>query len=171
MKRTCWHFLMLVALSSGAFAQGERELWDRDKPVTDVRRASAPSAQPALDDERELKRLVTEWDAALMNRDTKMLERILADDFTFISMNGVVTERSKYLANVRASTLVYDSLASSDVTVRLYGNTAVVFAYGEAKGKSGAETFSTQYRYMDVWVKRGGAWQAVATQVTRLESR
>ncbi len=174
MKRALGYLLTFVALTTGAFAQEERELWGRDKSVRSgaIRRAPArPTPSATIDDERELRRLVAAWDAALARRDTKTLERILSDDFTFTGMDGRMVERAKYLVGFRTSTAVYDLVTSSDVVVRLYGNTAIVAAYGEAKGKSGDEPFNVQYRYTDVWVKRRGQWQAVATQVTRVQSR
>jgi len=174
MKRVLGSVLTFVTLSTGAFAQEQRELWDRDKPVRSgaVRRANVrPKSSTTIDDERALRELVAAWDAALARADTKILERILSDDFTFTGMDGQMVERTKYLAGFKTSTAVYDLVASRDVVVRLYDDTAIVAAYGEAKGRSGNEPFNVQYRYIDVWVKRRGVWQAVATQVTRVQSR
>jgi hypothetical protein len=36
------------------------------------------------------------------------------------------------------------------------------------KGVDGGKPFSARLRFMDVWAKRGGKWQVIFTQATRV---
>jgi hypothetical protein len=37
-------------------------------------------------------------------------------------------------------------------------------------GRVDGTPFTSHYRYIDIYVKRGGAWQIVSVQITRLSS-
>jgi len=52
------------------------------------------------------------------------------------------------------------------MVVRLYGDTAVVTARADVKGRQLGEDFSGPYRYTRVWVRRNGRWQTVSYQAT-----
>ena len=62
---------------------------------------------------------------------------------------------------------------TADTKVRVYGDTAVLtgkvikkgtYAEGPRKGQE----YNFQYRYTDVYVKRNGRWQVVASHLTGL---
>jgi hypothetical protein len=55
-----------------------------------------------------------------------------------------------------------------DITVRLYGTTAVVRGRTVADGMFEGKPVSARIRFTDVFVKRDGRWQAVASQATKL---
>ena len=112
--------------------------------------------------EGELRDLQREWGVALTQRDTAFFSRVLAEDFE----SGGAT-KARFLANVsNPSGAVYERVAVSDVRVRLYGETAVVTALGEYSGQRGAQPFTERSRYLRVFVRRAGRWQAVAGQST-----
>ena len=58
--------------------------------------------------------------------DTIALRRIYADDFhSGIGPTGVVRNKSEVVADFTSHALTYQSITTSDVLVRVYGNTAV----------------------------------------------
>ena len=57
---------------------------------------------------------------------------------------------------------------SNEMKVRTYGDTAVSTGRSTIKAKVNGQDASGEYRFTDVWVKRGDRWQAVASQVTRI---
>ena len=121
---------------------------------------------------QEVKDLVNQWDEAFMRRDTAALDRILADDFTYTDSSGAVLDRTQYMMSLIKSPdiAIQQSYTSEDVNVRVYGDTAVVTGRSSVKGRSRgkAQFLPGQYRFTDVWVKRQGRWQAVATQGTSI---
>ncbi len=123
--------------------------------------ADAQTRKPYRNDkvERELKELVRLWDAADVNRDTAALDRLLADEFT---LSG--TAKSAYLAFIKAPTTVIESAVSDNFDVRVYKDMAVLIARDTIKLQKNGAAVTEVYRYIDVWVKRGGRWQCVATE-------
>jgi ketosteroid isomerase-like protein len=64
-----------------------------------------------------------------------------------------------------------ESLVNDDIQVRIYGNVAVVTARGTARGRYKGQDASGQFRYIRVWIKREGRWQAIAAQSTMIEQQ
>lgn len=108
---------------------------------------------------KELRNLVRQWDEASVKGDAAVLDRLLADEFTFVG--GV--RKAAYLESVKAksSDTYVESAVSDDVQVQVYENTAVVTGVDTIKGKNRGQAYENSYLYMDVWVKRSGRWQCV----------
>ena len=124
---------------------------------------SQPAAQDA---KQELKQLTEQYIAALKGKDTATLERIWADDLTFINPDGVLLTKAQRLANIQSGATRFDSLEPISRTVRVYGDTAVINGLTTLKGQYSGQETSGQYRITQVLVRRGGAWQIVALQLT-----
>ena len=52
--------------------------------------------------------------------------------------------------------------------VRVYGNTAVVIGGARERGTRNGTAYTDTYRWTDVFVKRGGRWQAVVSQFAKV---
>lgn len=129
---------------------------------------NAQSKEPYRDEkvETELKALVRKWDAAIAKRDAASLDNLLAAEFT---LSGL--PKAAYLAYVKSPRNDTDSAESGEFDVRVYGDTAVLIAIDKIKSrKDGVET-TEWYRYIDVWVKREGRWQCVATESYQIKKR
>jgi ketosteroid isomerase-like protein len=110
---------------------------------------------------KELRELVRMWDDADVKGDAVTLDRLLADEFTFVGGPN----KAQYLASVKSKSAdTYVEFAvSDDVQVQVYGNAAVVTGVDTVKGKTNGQSYENKYSYMDVWVKRSGRWQCVKT--------
>ena len=109
--------------------------------------------------ERELKELVRLWDTASINHDVATLDRLLADEFT---LSG--TPKTAYLAFIKSPKTMIESEVSDNFDVRVYKDMAVLIARDTIKLERNGVKVVEVYRYIDVWVKRGGRWQCVATE-------
>lgn len=124
--------------------------------------------------EQEVKALIREWDDAFKQRDPATLDRILADDFVLTDASGAVLNKMEYLSSIvkapDMSHIPQPSSVSDDVAVRVFGDAAVVTGHSTVKGRprGKGQFLSGQYRFTDVFVKRQGRWQAVATQGTSI---
>jgi len=54
------------------------------------------------------------------------------------------------------------------VTVRSYGETAIVTGQSRMTVVNAGQEMKVHLRFTDVWVRRGGGWQMVAWQSTKL---
>ena len=124
-------------------------------------------------DEQQLKDLLRQWDEAYARRDGPALNQILSDEFVFTAPNGLVISRMQYLsANLKAPDIAVETpITSEDVKVRVYGDTAVVTSIAAQRGQRFNRDPNVRFRYTDLWVKRNGRWQAVASQSTLVAAR
>ena len=102
---------------------------------------------------------------AFLNSDADWYDRHLTPDFVCILTTGATVDRATFLENARKphTTVTYDL---SEVTIRVHGDAALVSALGTWARKDGT---TGRTRYVDVWVRKGGAWKAVSAQLTRVD--
>jgi ketosteroid isomerase-like protein len=124
--------------------------------------APGASATPNIRDsqaERELIELVHQWDAALVEGDPAVLDKILAEEFT---LGGI--PKGEYLEGIRSGKFAVESATSEHFDVRVYGDVAILIAEDSIVHQRGGQRRTDVYRYIDVWVRRDGRWQCVATE-------
>lgn len=115
---------------------------------------------------REIIDLERQAKEAALKRDAAFSEKTLADDYVAISPLGQVINKADTIAARKTAQLRYESIEISEMVVRLYGNTAVVTARAEVKGRELGEEFSGPYRFTRIWVRRSGRWMTVSYQAT-----
>jgi hypothetical protein len=116
--------------------------------------------------------------SALEHSDVAALERIMADDVTYIHASGKVDTKKSYLDAIRSGQLHYLSWRPKNLQVRVLGDP------GEAGGGSGAvingkyavrvtdsrvqpTPFDMNIFILTVYAWRNGRWQQIAWQSTR----
>jgi ketosteroid isomerase-like protein len=135
----------------------------------EAKAAKSPTGEKvgmASNAEQELTQLTDQYISALKGKDTAALERIWADDLTFISPGGVMLTKAQRLADIQSGATRFDSLEASDRMVRVYGDAAVMTSLTTLKGQYGGQEASGQYRVTNVFARRGGGWQIVSLQMT-----
>ena len=146
-------FVVMLALASAAQAKTTR-------PQAN---ATGPREEEVV---REIVDLERQAKDAAIHRDAAFSERTLAEDYVAISPLGQVIGKTETVAARKTAQLRYDSIEVTEMVVRLYGNTAVVTARADVKGRELGEEFSGPYRFTRVWVRRNGHWQTVSYQAT-----
>ena len=123
--------------------------------------------------ERDLLKLENDWSLASMKRDAAALQPFYADEYMFTDADGVVTNKSQELKNLTSGTFRLMAYKFGDLNVRIYGDTAVVTGRNTIKGawEDIKRDISGPYRFTDVFVKRDGRWQCVASQSSRLAEK
>lgn len=122
-------------------------------------------ADPA---EKQLRKLEKDLLTAYVMLDFVALERLYADDYTYIDDDGELLTKKQVVHMVRTAAFRVDSIIVTNSRVRLYGNTAVV---------SGVRTFHrmgrilTVARYTEVWVNKNRRWLCVSGQLTNLPEK
>jgi ketosteroid isomerase-like protein len=123
------------------------------------------AASSTADLEQMFTKLENEWAKADNSKDTKVLDRILADDWTYLGATGV-QNKAQHLADLKSGGGGLEFETLGDVKVRVFGDTAVVTGTAEQKSSDKANDTSGHYLWTDVFVKRQGRWQAVNSQDT-----
>ena len=139
-------------------------------PGTQTNAAPAVAAAAAAEDvPATIIRLENDWVAAITKKDAAALERLLADDFAGTSPTAHTFTRSNAIDDVKNAKYVVESMTLDDVSVNVYGNTAVAFTSQEEKSRYAGTDTSGHYHFTDVWVKKDDRWQAVASHGTRYD--
>ena len=127
--------------------------------------AAAHAASGQTSDSAKAEQALREQDEqrirAQITADTIALRRIYADDFLGIGPTGVVRHKPEVIADFTSHALTYSSITTSDVTVRVYGNTAVETGRSTMIGVDKGKPVPRENRFTRVWVVRDGRWQLV----------
>jgi uncharacterized protein DUF4440 len=139
--------------------------------------ATSPQALPSENIEQTLMNLHAEWGKVPLSGDVSVLERLLAPDFVYIAddpehlRNGSMMSKQEYIAyeaRIGKETNTYTSAESRNMKVRVYGRDFAVSTgdFHVAGSDRNGNEFRRISRWMNIWVRRNGAWQAVAAQNT-----
>lgn len=118
--------------------------------------------------QQELLKLERQWWEAIVKRDQAFSERIAADEYIFTDPTGAVHDKQGDIEQSKSGTIIIESAELDDMKVRVYGETSVVTARNTIIGNAMGQDISGQYRFTDVFVRRDGRWQCVASQMTRI---
>ena len=140
--------------------------------VIAVPAALSQSAQPLKPGapEQALITVEQQWSQAVIDRDAAALNRFYADDYIFTNEDGVASNKTKEIANITTGVFRLNAYKFSDLKVQVYGNVAVVTGQNTITGtwEDINKDITGPYRFTDVFVNRGGRWQAVASQSSRI---
>ena len=105
----------------------------------------------------ELKQPENDWTAAAKAKDASKLGALKTID------------QAKALADLKVPGNSLDSIDMGEMTVRVFGNTAIVTGSDVEKSKEAGKDTSGKYVWTDVFVKQAnGKWQAVSSQSTKV---
>lgn len=114
------------------------------------------------DDEAQILRLDNEWNEAYRHADRSPLAHILADDFTgWTALNQPIT---KAILMVNPPGARAGAATFSEQLVRAFGDTGI--SRGRLQLESDNGSIVTDQRFLRVFARRDGIWQAVAVAVT-----
>ena len=133
-----------------------------------------PAFTQSGNEEQEVRRVELAWLESYLSHDAAAMDRFEADEFRIVYPDGTVVTKAQELAAMKKPHKPRDpefKISTENVTVRVYGNTAVstgdfiqqgVYREGPKTG----QRFRLVERYTDVYIKRDGRWQVVASQLT-----
>jgi ketosteroid isomerase-like protein len=118
--------------------------------------------------QEQLKKMETDRAAAVVKGDAAKLDKETSDDYTLINVNGQKSDKAQMMNSIKTGDIKLTSDDLSDMQVRVYGNTAVITGKADVKGTIGGKDASGQILFTRVYVKKGGRWQSVAFQQTKV---
>jgi ketosteroid isomerase-like protein len=125
--------------------------------------AGKVAGAPASTDKDQIIQLERDWVQSWVTMDAAANDRIIADDFLGTEPDGKRVTKADMMEELKADpTLASNHLNEDDLTIRFYGDTAVVIGSESWKLKKNGET--GRYIWTDIFVKRNGKWQVVASQ-------
>ena len=94
---------------------------------------------------------------------------MLAPEWSVIHITGAVITKADALQMCKAPRQPGEDLRVEDLSVRAFGDAAVVTGRTTVT-TGGANPSTLMLRFTDVFVRRAGRWQVVASHATRLGS-
>lgn len=115
--------------------------------------------------------LEREWVAAIVKKDAAALDQLLAEEFAGTSPSAHTYTKDMAIKDLTSGMYVVTSMAIDEISVNSYGNVAVAFTSQEEMSSYNGNDLSGHYHYTDVWVKKDGRWQAVASHGSRYDKK
>ena len=116
-----------------------------------------------------LREIQQELAAAWIARDRAAIEQLIASDWSVTHVAGRRLSRADVFRDMFDSDATrMQSTTVDDIDVRLFGDTAVVTGRTHALGTQSGAAFDVRLRFTDVFVRRDGRWQAVASHACLL---
>jgi hypothetical protein len=132
---------------------------------------AAPNTSAESGASAELKKLLHEFLDAAGRGDKAVFDRFFADDLIYTRSAGVTITKADIMKGLNEPAKPDDpksTYSADDITVREYGNMAVVNFRLIQHLKNGDNSETNYYRNTGTFLKRNGWWQAVAWQSTRV---
>lgn len=104
----------------------------------------------------------------MMKQDVAALDTLLDEELTYVHTSGQLDSKSGFIDLIRSRRLVYESIAPSDVYVRVRGDAAIATGLSQMRVRTATGVSSFGIRFTEVYVRRAGRWLLTAWQATRL---
>lgn len=133
--------------------------------------ATAPAADKAAV-EAELKKTISDFEAALNKADVAALEKVYSDDYVLIDQNGAISTKAARLEAIKSGKVKMEGLKFEDLKIKTNpsGDGAVITAH--VTGKNIIDGKSEDRNSMVTWVlgkMKDKGWQFVNAQVTDIK--
>ena len=120
-------------------------------------------------DSISLKNAMMQLDNALINKDEKLLEKVLHNDISFGHSSGWFQNKREIFDDLRSGKLVYLKFDNSNaVIVTMNDEYAAVRYNTNAEGTLNGNPFNLKMHVLQVWVKTKMGWQLLARQSAKL---
>ena len=105
---------------------------------------------------------------AMCAKDITTLEQIIADDLIYTHSSARLDTKQSLIVGMTSGSTVYTGCEPSDVKAQDLGDTVVLTGVARIKVTVSGTPNAFGVRFTDVYAKRGGRWQMVTWQSTRL---
>jgi uncharacterized protein (TIGR02246 family) len=107
---------------------------------------------------------------AVVDRDAKAFANFFTEDYVLVSTQGKLYKKADVVAEIISPDVKYDVNESSDVSVRVQGDTGLVIASLHQKGTDHGKPFDFHLRYTDTWVRTGGTWKNISAHASMVRT-
>ena len=141
------------------------------KETTTTAAAKPAAAAPMNTKGMSVKEMENAWEAAVGSHSYATVEGMVAADFVGVSSKGKFINRSQLLSEIKGDKDTYKSAKNEKLNVQMFGKDVTVVT-GRARevgtGKDG-KAFDRTFLFTDTWMMRGGKWQCVASQASKIK--
>ena len=125
----------------------------------------------AKDDANRIIALEQAWNRAIEAKDTKSLDQLLAPTFVAVDIDGSLTRKGEFLASIKDPSYQPAEAVYENIRAEIYGDTAVTVGVFRIRETRNGRRTTQRQRFIDTWIRKGEAWQCVASQVTLIPAK
>ena len=104
---------------------------------------------------------------AMMKKDAAGLQKYLHEDLTYSHSSALLQNKADVVKATTGQTTI-EAMDFSEVTVRVYGTTALVRANLDIRNSTDGKSTTSHLNVLFVWLKGPGGWQLVGRQATQV---
>ena len=105
---------------------------------------------------------------AMSQGDVGTLNALIADELVYTHSSARLDTKKSLIDNMVKGATVYTGCTPSDVKAQDLGDTVVLTGIAQIKVTANGNPLAFGVRFTDVYAKRGGRWQMVTWQSTKL---
>lgn len=155
-------FLLLSLCSAPLWAQSTRGAPPTPTPIPSVPR-TVPRATTTTQTPPLLPiKLEDQWTTALVKRDTRTFDRLLAPGFVYTE-DASVMSRNDVIKSVTGPDRV-EWARNERMKAHDFGDVHVITGVLHLRGKGKQGSFDRRYQFTDTWQRRNDRWQIIAAQ-------
>src|ERR1700733_7722332 len=106
--------------------------------------------------------------SAMATKDIAVLNKLLSDDLIYTHSSARLDTKRSLIGAMESGVTVYTAVEPSEVVAQDLGNAVVLTGVAAISVTSGGKPNSFRVRFTDVYADKGGQWQMVTWQSTRL---
>lgn len=119
--------------------------------------------------EEQLTRLDGAMQQAVVDRDPVAFGSFLTEDYVLVVSNSNTYGKAKVVADITAADTLFSVNESSNLHIRVHGNTAMVIADLHQVFTRNGEAFDYWVRFTDTWIMQDGRWLCLSGHATLLK--
>jgi ketosteroid isomerase-like protein len=105
---------------------------------------------------------------AMAQKDIATLNALISDDLVYTHSTARLDTKQSLIGNMESGSTVYTAVEPSDVKAQDLGDAVVLTGSCRISVMSQGRPNSFSVRFTDIYANKGGKWQMVAWQSTRL---
>lgn len=119
----------------------------------------------ATADEQALLNMEARFAKAFVAKDYAAVAGMYADDYHGRGSSSMTLDsKTSFLAPLKSRKLVFTSMVNHDLHAYVHGDTGYVLGADDEKTMYDGKDMSGTFMWLDVYQKRGGRWQLIASQ-------
>ncbi len=161
----CYPSISIDTVVDGKFTEGW-EIYDELGLREQIGSVSVSQAK------QEVENVFKELQKAVLDSDIETLERIYADDYILTTRKGKTSTKSGRIAKLKSGELDYLEGQTTDVEIRVLGDTAVVTGQTVGKIRRQGQVVDLPFRrFTCVFAKKDGQWRFLARHSCEIEQK
>lgn len=115
-----------------------------------------------------LARALHAYNEATVRKDVAVLASLVSDDYVLVNSDASVQDKRSYLADFAMRDFTLEPYELSELLYRMLGSVALTGGIFHLDWTQHGSRYSRTLRIAHVWVRDGGNWKIVYTQLTRV---